>query len=90
MTSLNAPSRLLAAVQFSNLLALFLEMVNALMAMIEIRFSSGKCHIWYSTCVYSFSTSPLAMTAAEPGSAGRSLEVRKSHAYEGFYDPYIF
>ena len=52
--------------------------------------SRGKCLIWDSNCVDSFSASALALTATEPGSASRSAEVRKNLKYEGLCDRYIF
>ena len=58
--------------------------------MIVFPFSRGKCLIWHSTCVASFSTWALALTATEPGSTGRTAEVRKSHNYEGLCDRYMF
>ena len=58
--------------------------------MTMFHFSRGKCLIWNSTCVNSFNPSALALTATEPGSASRSVEVRKSHKYEGLCDRYIF
>ena len=53
-------------------------------------FSMGKCLIWDCTCVDSFSSSALALTATEPGSASRSAEVRKNLKYEVLCDRYIF
>ena len=49
-------------------------------------FSRGKCLIWNSTCVDSFSPSALDLTATEPASAYRSADVRKCHKYEGLCD----
>ena len=53
-------------------------------------FSRGKCLILDFTCADSFSSSALAQTATEPGSASRSAEVCKNHRYEGLCDRYIF
>ena len=53
-------------------------------------FSRGKCLIWDCTCVDSFSPSALALNSTEPGSASRSVEVRKNLKYEGLCDRYIF
>ena len=53
-------------------------------------FYRGKCLIWDSTCVDSFSPSALALTATEPGPASRSADVRTSQKYVGLYDRYIF
>ena len=53
-------------------------------------FSRGKCLIWDCTCVDSFSPSAFSLTATEPGSASRLVEVRKNLKYEGLCDRYIF
>ena len=53
-------------------------------------FSREKCLTWDSTCVDSFSSSALALTATEPGSASRSAAVRKRHKFEGLCDRYSF
>ena len=52
-------------------------------------FSRGKCLIWDSTCVDSFSPTALALIASEHGSASRSA-VHKNLMYEGLCDRYIF
>ena len=53
-------------------------------------FSRGKCLIWDCTCVDSFSSSALALTATEPGSATRSAVVRRNLKYEGLCEQTFF